>query len=80
MAVKNVEFHEEASGEFEAAFDWYFERSESAAAKFANEISRAIPLISESPQRGPSHVHGTRKFVVPRFPFVVIYRELPTAI
>jgi hypothetical protein len=41
MANKEVEFHEAASEEFEAAFDWYWERSAGAAARFAGEVSRA---------------------------------------
>ena len=60
MASKEVEFHEEASSEYEAAFDWYFARSELAASKFTEELSRAINLIAEAPQRWPDNIDGTR--------------------
>ena len=80
MASKKVEFHEEASLEYEAAFEWYFARSEQAAARFADELSRAIALIVEAPQRWPGGVPGTRKFLLRRFPFAVVYRELPSVI
>ncbi len=46
MASKEVEFHVEASAEYEAAFDWYFARSELAASKFAEELGRAIGAIA----------------------------------
>jgi toxin ParE1/3/4 len=80
MANKEVEFHEPASEEFEAAFDWYLERSASAAARFASELGRAISCIAEAPRRWPAGIHGTRKFVLRRFPFAVVYRELPSII
>jgi plasmid stabilization system protein ParE len=35
MVSKEVEFHEAASEEFEAAFDWYLERRPGAAARLA---------------------------------------------
>ena len=71
---------EEASSEYEAAFDWYFARSESAAAKFAEELNRAIGMIAEAPQRYPNNINSTRKFLLQRFPFPVVYRELPSII
>ena len=80
MANKEVEFHEAASEEFEAAFDWYLERSVGAAARFASELSHAISSIAEAPQRWPAGVQGTRKFLLRRFPFAVVYRELPSTI
>jgi plasmid stabilization system protein ParE len=80
MAAKPVEFHEEASAEYEKAFDWYFARSEPTASKFANELDRAIGMIAEAPQRWPGTSYGTRKFLLHRFPFAVVYRELPSTI
>lgn len=80
MASKKVEFHEEASLEYEAAFEWYFVRSEQTAARFAEEISRAVGLIAEAPQRWPGGIAGTRKLLLRRFPFAIFYRELPSLI
>jgi plasmid stabilization system protein ParE len=80
MAGKNVEFHEEASAEYEAAFDWYYARSVMAASKFAEELTRAIGIVAEAPRRWPDGIHGTRKFLLRRFPFSVVYRELPSVI
>jgi len=80
MAAKQVEFHEEASAEYESAFEWYLERSELVASKFASELNRAIDRIAEAPQRWPRNVHSTRKFLLRRFPYAVVYRELPFVI
>lgn len=80
MANKEVEFHEAASEEFGAAFDWYLERSPGTAARFARELSRAIASIAETPHRWPSGIRGSRKFLLRRFPFAVVYRDLPDKI
>jgi plasmid stabilization system protein ParE len=75
-----VRFHEEASAEYEAAFEWYYLRSEFAASRFAEEVTRAIVQISESPKRWPETIRHARKFVLQQFPFAVFYREIPSAI
>jgi plasmid stabilization system protein ParE len=51
MARKKVEFHEEAIREALAAFEWYFERSGSAASQFAEELGRALERIASAPRR-----------------------------
>jgi len=39
------------------------------------EIDRAMELIVRSPRRWPVGEHSTRKYVLQRFPFAVVYRE-----
>jgi toxin ParE1/3/4 len=80
MAAKEVEFLEEAGNEFKAAFDWYFERNSLVASEFADELIRAVHKVVEAPQRWPAHVAGTRKFLLHRFPFVIVYREFPSKV
>jgi plasmid stabilization system protein ParE len=59
MASKKVEFHDEANLELGAAFDWYLERSEPAAARFIAEMDEAIAIISQAPKRSPESGFGT---------------------
>ncbi len=80
MAAKRFEIHPEALEEFKSSLLWYLERSETAAANFVAEMDRAVELVVQSPGRWPRGDHGTRKFVLQRFPFAVIYRETETAI
>jgi plasmid stabilization system protein ParE len=80
MASKRIEFLEAAAIEYEAAIDWYFERSPVAAQKFATEVNRALDNVEQSPQRWPAYLLGTRRFFLRHFPFTVIYRELPSII
>jgi plasmid stabilization system protein ParE len=73
-----VEFHDEASAEYDAAFDWYLERSSDAALRFDAEMDRAAALIADSPRRWAPGAYSTRRFLLRRFPFVLIYRERPS--
>ena len=72
--------HPAAVEEAEKAARWYRERSARSAAQFVEEVNHAIDRILAAPQRWPSGPYGTRKFLLHRFPFAVVYRELPSAI
>jgi plasmid stabilization system protein ParE len=57
-----VELHEEVAAEYDAAFDWYLQRSPDAALKFDAEFDRALAEIAQAPQRwagGPYYTAGT---------------------
>jgi toxin ParE1/3/4 len=60
--------------------EWYLDRSFLAASKFVDAVTRGIDLIVEAPHRWLAGSHGTRRFLLQRFPFAIVYRELPTAI
>lgn len=80
MAAKEVDLHEEAASEFKQAFTWYYERNSTIASEFADELIRSIQNVAEAPQRWPAHVAGTRKFLMPRFPFVIVYQDFPSVV
>jgi toxin ParE1/3/4 len=63
--------------EFEAADDWYLARTFDASVAFLSDVFAALERISEAPRRWPKYLHGTRRFVLYRFPFSVIYLEDP---
>jgi len=75
MPSKEVEFHEEALAEAQAAYDWYATRNAAAAEAFIGELDHAVERIGMFPEASPSYVSGTRRYVLKRFPFTVIYRE-----
>lgn len=72
-----VGFHPEAVEEAEAALIWYAKRSTRAAQRFLEELEFAIEVITEAPDRWPEFGHGTRRVILRRFPYLVIYRVLP---
>jgi toxin ParE1/3/4 len=76
-SAKAYRFHPDAWLEFEAADDWYLSRSFDASLEFLSAVDAALESISESPQRWPKYLHGTRRFVVHRFPFSIVYLAHP---
>ena len=80
MAGKLLEFRPEAIAEYELARDWYFNQSERVASKLWEEVTNAVNKIVAAPQRYPTHIRGTRRLLVQKFPFAVIYRESPVSI
>jgi toxin ParE1/3/4 len=73
-----VDFHPEASDEYDAAFDWYLTRSRDAALRFDAEVDRGLALIIQAPRRWAAGPYGTRRFLLRKFPFILVYRE-PTS-
>jgi toxin ParE1/3/4 len=77
---KPYRFHPEASEEFEAADDWYFAHSSDASADFIAELEAGIAAIAQGPHRWPKYLHGTRRFVLERFPFSIVYLDDPEVV
>jgi len=75
MAAKPLEVHTAALAELKSAVSWYLERNQTAAFNFVSELDRVLELVIKTPGRWPVGELATRKFVLQRFPFAVIYRE-----
>lgn len=69
-----VVFHPDAVAESQAARQWYSANSQSAADSFLAELDCGIEAISLAPERWPLFVHGTRRYLLHRFPFQLVYR------
>ena len=76
MSPDQIRFHPEADDEVVEAYHWYRARSPSAAADFRIQVDRAITLIAEAPDRPARYLHGTRRVLLRRFPFFVVYRVI----
>jgi toxin ParE1/3/4 len=74
MAELPIDIHAEAHLEEEEAFHWYLDRSRRAAEAFLEEIDEARRAIQNSPQAWAEYLYGTRRYLLRRFPYVVIYR------
>jgi toxin ParE1/3/4 len=77
VAVKKIEFHDEAAAEYDASFDWYLEQSPDAARRFDVEVEHAISQIKKVPLAWATAPLNTRRYLLRRFPFLLIYREQP---
>lgn len=80
MGAGQVEYFPEASRELEEAFEWYLGRSLQAAEAFLREIDRAVAVIVAGPGVWPRFEVGTRRYVLQRFPYNIIYREAQAGI
>ncbi len=66
--------------EIDEAFEWYRERSVTAAADFLEVVDQALSEIALDPERFPV-VHGRlRRVVLQRFPYAVYYKVFPRTI
>jgi plasmid stabilization system protein ParE len=72
---KPYRVHPLAWQDVETADDWYFQRSPDASDLLIVAISEALDTICEAPLRWPKYLHGTRRFLLHRFPFSVIYLD-----
>jgi toxin ParE1/3/4 len=75
MAADEITFHDEAAAEYDAAFDWYLARSPDAARRFDTEVQRALQQVLDNPRRWAVGPPGTRRYLLRKFPFLLIYRE-----
>jgi len=74
MPPIQVSFHPEAAEEADTARQWYAERSPQVARALLAELDLSVERIREAPWRWPRHATGARRYILPRFPFSVIYR------
>jgi len=76
VSAESLRIHPAALEEAEAAVDWYMQRSRRAAGMFLDELDR----IDKNPEQYPPHDFGTRRMVLRRFPFVIVFRREVTRV
>jgi plasmid stabilization system protein ParE len=74
MAKLPVDYLLEARLEADSAFDWYRQYSSSIAAQFQRELEHAQSAIQRSPESWANYLHGTRRYLLNRYPYIVVYR------
>ena len=80
MTAHRAAYLAEARREVVEAFEWYLERSPQAAAAFLHELDHALTIIGEAPDIWPQYERETRRYVLRKFPFSVIYRVVDTTV
>jgi len=80
MAIERVEFDRAAIEEGEEAYHWYAKRSQRAADALMTELDAAVEAIRAQPTLFAFYMHGCRRYLLKRFPYAVVYRELPDMI
>ena len=73
----DVEYHPAAQLEVEEAVAWYVASDAPEAAEgLLEELREARGRIGAHPIRYPNYLHGTRRYVLERYPYSVVYRVL----
>lgn len=78
--MKPVRVHPEAEAEADGAFEYLWARSESAALGFDAELRIAFSTLRKSPRICAPYLRGTRRIMLKRYPFFVVFREFPRKI
>lgn len=80
MNAARLELGSEVRVEINEALDWYLGRSFQAAEAFLDELESALTLVANSPSVWPRFEGGTRRYVLRKFPYSIIYREIERGI
>lgn len=79
--MKSVEFHAEAMAELDNAVSFYKSRAKGLGLDLMEKVRDAVGKIQRNPEAWPPHRRsGFRKLFAERFPYAVIYMELPSLI
>lgn len=70
-----LDFHPYALAELERAKRWYDRQRHGLGESFFEESATAITRIQEAPNTWPEFRRVTRRFLVHRFPFAVVYSQ-----
>ena len=70
-----IRVHPEAIREARDARRWYADRDLDAADAFTHEVDTAIERLARFPKTWPLFEAGTRRILLKRFLFHIIYRE-----
>jgi toxin ParE1/3/4 len=78
--MKRPHVHPAAEAEADLAFEWYWMRSESPALGFDGELRSTFKKLLYSPRIDVPYLRGTRRAMLNRYPYFVVFRELPRKI
>ena len=72
--MSQIPFLPAAEEEFLRAVDRYTAEAPALGAEFVVEVQRAVECIAAFPEHGSPSIAGTRRVILRRFPFSIIYQ------
>jgi toxin ParE1/3/4 len=63
----------EAEGDLKEAFSWYEDKRAGLGYDFLLQVDAGVNFISRRPEVHPIEYKGTRKHLIKRFPYKIIY-------
>lgn len=70
-----LEVRPQAEDEIDAAAAWYEREHSGLGGSFVQAVISAFSSIAEQPSAYPRVGRGARRFVMQRFPYVIVYRQ-----
>ena len=74
--IRQVEYHPDAKLEMIKASRWYDDKADGLGLNFLFEVKNAESHIVHNPQLWPDYETGTKRYIMQKFPFAVIYLTL----
>ena len=75
-----IELRPQAAEEFSGAASWYDKEQPGLGSAFSHAVISAFAAIARQPSAYPPVGRGARRFIIRRFPYVIIYRVQGDAI
>ena len=75
MIIKNVSFDVEAEAEYYKSVKYYKDIDIKLSEEFYEAVQEAILDIKQFPDSGHSYLHNTKRVLLDRFPFAIIYKR-----
>ncbi len=76
--MKGVWFNPLAERELADAIEYYEQQRSGLGVEFLEEVRRAVLFLAKYPEAAPQVRGSIRRFVLPRFPYSLLYRILET--
>jgi plasmid stabilization system protein ParE len=77
---KTLRIRSEAREEIDSAFEWYFQRSPKAAVAFLAEVDASLVQVATHPQLHPRYTKNTRRCIIEKFHYSLVFQEKDDAI
>jgi toxin ParE1/3/4 len=74
--MRGARFNPLAEHELTEAIQYYEERSSGLGFKLLEEVEHAVIFIRRHPEAAPRVLNSIRRFVLPQFPYYLLYRPL----
>ena len=74
-----VRFTAAARADLDDALQWYAVRAPEIVPQFRQALRSIVERIAQNPRQFPPEAHDTRRALLRRFPYLVIFRETDEA-
>lgn len=71
--LRKIEYHPLAKLEIQESARWYDDRMNGLGFEFLLDVKSAESKILKNPHTWPNYEEGTKRFLLKRFPYAIIY-------